>query len=280
MYSLPFYKINPSGNMTLLFEGLDYTKAEQCLFATQGLINLGGEQAGFIDIAKGILHMAGGEFCINATRSLGLLMARAAGWHSPHLDFECMIKVSGFNEPLFLQARLIDGNTHIYNIALTVPLDSKPAMRKLDKGIYIVSLPGISHVLIHELHHPFSASTWDKDSAHIRKKYDLEQENAVGCIWWHEAQKQEHECQDMPYPLHMHPIVWVKEPRALHYENSCGSGTLVLGLWHYARNAHKTFIMHQPGGHLTLDLQEDIQGLKGIIGGPVHIVAEGTAYLS
>ncbi len=68
MYNIPFYKLNPSGNTTLLFHGLHYEKHCKNIFASKGLMDLSAEQAGFMDINSGELQMAGGEFCINVTR--------------------------------------------------------------------------------------------------------------------------------------------------------------------------------------------------------------------
>ncbi len=264
--------------MTLLFEGLHHTKDEQSLFATKGLANLGGEQAGFIDINNGILQMAGGEFCINATRSLGLLMALDAQGDAEvdSLYFEGVIKTSGFTDPLAVAVKQEGENI---NVTLSVPLISLPPIEELDLGIYLVRLAGISHVLIHEKYNDFCEQNWAQSSAHIRQKYKLEDEGAVGCMWWRELQAQEDGKKTIKH-IYMHPIVWVKNPHALHYENACGSGSLALAIWHYVHAGHGAFVIHQPGGHLTLDLQQDIQGLKGVVGGPVYMVAKGTAYFS
>ena len=64
------YKIlNPGGNKTALVEGLDFSKEERV--KVNNIIledNKDVEQVGFIDRSKRKLEMAGGEFCMNATR--------------------------------------------------------------------------------------------------------------------------------------------------------------------------------------------------------------------
>ncbi len=264
-----FYMLSPSGNTTLLFKGLNYTEAERYQLAHQGLSELGGEQAGFVDIQQGILQMAGGEFCINATRCLALLMALDASNGNIKDNMQFNVKTSGFEHSLTVQIKPVGDEI---NVDLFVPLQSVPPIAELDLGMYLVQLPGINHVLIDEQYKAFDENNWQKDSANIREQYNLEQAIAVGCIWWSKlpADEQKKLCN-----LRMHPVVRVLKPFALHYENACGSGVLALGLWHYLNNEQSKFVMQQPGGNLTLDLQEDIQGLKGIIGGPVQLLLSG-----
>ncbi len=278
MHSVQFYKLSPSGNMTVLFDGLEYSAKEREFYASKALssCHIAGEQAGFVDIEQGILQMAGGEFCINATRSLALLMAldqarKKSKAQSVH--YEGMVKCSGFEQ--YLSAQVCEVNEGVYNVSIGVPFLDMPPIYELDKNIYLVQLSGISHVIIDEKHMPFCPDSWEQSSAEIRQKYNLEKESAVGCIWWHADGQEQHEGQ---VSLCMHPIVRIKNPWALHYENACGSGALALGLWHYKHYKQSSFIMHQPGGYLTLQLQQDIQELKAIVGGPVSLVAKGKAF--
>ncbi len=296
MHNIPFYKISPSGNMTVLFEGLQYNKQERSHFATQGLLpsHIGGEQAGFIDIKSGVLQMAGGEFCINATRSLALLMALEEKFNmhdTPKTPdnitiWQGKVQSSGFDFPLLahVQQSFIHTQSHCsklskaYDVALHIPLMHLPTMQNLDQGITLVCLPGISHLLIDEEHFPFNINNWQVDAKIIREKYNLEREAAIGCIWWHEvSQKKLSKSKQNSYEIFMHPIVLVQNPFAEHYENACGSGALALGLWHYAKHRRMHFTMQQPGGYLTLSIQEDIDKLETIIGGPVNVVAQGIA---
>ena len=71
MPALTFSKWSPGGNTTLLFPDTGQRPAEQARLAALALdpAMLGGEQAGFVHLAQGRLRMAGGEFCVNASRA-------------------------------------------------------------------------------------------------------------------------------------------------------------------------------------------------------------------
>ena len=116
MRALPFTKWSPSGNTTLLFPAESVTGAQQAATASQALMPhlLGGEQAGFCHLRERRLRMAGGEFCVNATRAFGALLAleeertaRQAG--TPHHEevrehaFE--VQVSGWQGPVGVRVR-------------------------------------------------------------------------------------------------------------------------------------------------------------------------------
>ena len=77
---LTFSKWSPGGNTTLLFPDSGQRPAEQARLAALALdpAMLGGEQAGFVQLAQGKLRMAGGEFCVNASRAVGAMLAYAA----------------------------------------------------------------------------------------------------------------------------------------------------------------------------------------------------------
>ncbi len=283
MSTIPFHKLSPSGNMTLLFEGLHFSSAERAMYASQGLLpcHIGAEQAGFVDIEQGILEMAGGEFCINATRSLALLMAlkqniaNSDPWHG-------VVHSSGFTHPLqttVIQVKTNEANHKFYyNVDLSIPLQEMPNMDELEDGINLVRLPGISHILIDEQYLPFKSNDWQNQAAYVRAKYGLMDETALGCIWWHERLNDAVHNDIVQSHFFIHPVVSVKNPWAEHYENACGSGSLALALWHYSKTKLTNFIIQQPGGHLTLRIQEDIQALKTVVGGPVNLVASGMAY--
>lgn len=78
MRSIEFSKWDPSGNTTLFFP--QDTPGNHAALAHEALRlqKLGGEQAGFIDTQNGSLIMAGGEFCVNATRCFGALLDLSA----------------------------------------------------------------------------------------------------------------------------------------------------------------------------------------------------------
>lgn len=83
MLALKFYKMCPGGNVTILVEDQGFNQAERSRISAQLMHtqHLYAEQVGFIDFAAGKvacypgLEMMGGEFCGNACRSFGALLA-------------------------------------------------------------------------------------------------------------------------------------------------------------------------------------------------------------
>ncbi len=283
MCTVPFYKINPSGNMTTLLEGLHFTHEEQLLLSEQVLTqnHIGCEQVGFVDVQKGILHMAGGEFCVNATRALGLVMALQTHCKTPGKAWEGKIHTSGLDTPVKVRVKNpeVDALQRGHDVALHIPLPSSPPMRELAKGIVLVSFPGISHILIDADLYPFSSEHWQENAKLLRKQFDLENLPAVGCIWWNLITSQA--SQHLLCKVRIHPVVRVTQPFSEHYENACGSGTLALGLWLHKNTQKETFFVNQPGGYLSLELRDDQKhGRVAILGGPVHMVAKGDAFFT
>ncbi len=284
MYTLPFYKINPSGNMTTLLEGLHLSSdklqhiAEQAI-ATQ---HLGCEQVGFVDVEKGILHMAGGEFCVNATRSLALLMCLAQRQcQKPGSVWQGRIYTAGFDQGIQVTVKNpeVDQVGHGHDVSLHMPVPSLPPMKELAKGIVLVTLPGIDHLLIDAEIYPFQPKHWKSLAAELRQQWHLEHRPAVGCIWWSPVVSTT--SQHLLCKVHMHPVVRVLSPFTECYENSCGSGTLALGLWLYKNSGKQQFFMQQPGGYLSLVYRPHAEhNTVAVLGGPVHVVAQGQAFFT
>ncbi len=282
MPMVPFYKVSPSGNMTILLEETPYT--QKASHGISGEIissqHLGGEQVAFIELKKGILRMAGGEFCANATRALGLVMAMQECALQPGCQWHGSIQTSGFKEPLAVTVKMpeIDKIGHGHDVSLRIPILKAPAIQELAKGVVLVTLPGISHLLIDAELYPFSPQHWQESAQTFRQKFDLEQIPAVGCLWWRAIKGTQ--SQNLLCALHMHPVVLVKNPYSLYYENACGSGTLALGLWLQQQSGKEQFYVRQPGGYLTLSFHVQQGVLMADLGGPVHLVAQGEAYLT
>ncbi len=267
--TIPFYKISPSGNITLLFEGLDFSQEQKKIIASQGLksSHLGGEQAGFIDIEKGILHMAGGEFCANATRSLALLMALQ---HSLKLGeiWQGSINTSGFDAPLSVQVHCLSHAA--YHVTLYLPLEHIPEAQILAEGNVLMPLPGIDHLLIDAHMHPFDITHCLSLAQNFREKFNLGQNQAAGCIWWNKISNSQE--------FFINPVVMVPDPFTHCHENACGSGTIALALYLYSTTGQRDFIVHQPGGILSISI--DNRSLNNIIGigGNVSLVASGQCF--
>lgn len=275
MGALSFTKWSPSGNTTLLFSAGDVPPARQAATAAQALMShqLGGEQAGFCQLRERRLRMAGGEFCVNATRAFGALLAleaaRAAGQGGDGCPqdqraFACEVQVSGWQGPVGLRVR---GCLPEWQVAADLTLPACPVQQPA-AGVTLVRLPGIAHLLLDERHgfpDDFLAA-----SALLRREYGLEALPASGIVWWRQVQHQ----------LEMFPVVHVRDAGTTCLENACGSGALALGLRLCPAGERRIFTILQPGGEpLTVTVDRRGGSVLATVEGPVRLVAEGRLWL-
>lgn len=296
MPTLPFSKWSPGGNTTLLFPSDGLAPALQCRLARQALTEscLGGEQAGFVNIEARSLRMAGGEFCINASRAVGALLACAddcrqqtddmsrphencvlsvESAHSPLPDApdgpalrrSYEISVSGWQSPVHLRVR---GYAPYWRVEAILQLPDITIQREAE-GIHLVRLPGISHLLLDRHIHSQPEDCFAA-AALLRERYDLKQEAAVGVIWWRTLQGQ----------MDMLPLVHVRDTRSDFLESACGSGALALALSRAQTAGAKSFSIMQPSGS-PLDVRLFSEGGVSMAGvdGPVSLVAKGQVWL-
>ncbi|MDR2076078.1 MAG: hypothetical protein LBP61_03985, partial [Desulfovibrio sp.] len=106
MPCLAFAKILPGGNTTILLPdcGLEQKELSRLSALLMNRLHLGAEQVGALSTGGTLPHlqMMGGEFCVNATRSAALLLARA-GRLRPVGEENCLggqITVSGSLAPV------------------------------------------------------------------------------------------------------------------------------------------------------------------------------------
>ena len=278
MSTFMFSKWSPGGNTTLLFPEHGLVPVQQANLARQALDPsvLGGEQAGFVDLQAHSLRMAGGEFCVNASRAVGALLAckeertqNAATPPTPEQAAQAArqyeISVSGWQSPVRL---LVRGRSPLWQVEAVLRLPDV-FMECPTNGICLVRLPGICHLLLDARTHGHPEDC-HAAAALLRERYNLEQEEAVGVIWWQVLQGQ----------LDMLPLVHVRDTRTDYLESACGSGALALALSRAKSNGGKHFSIMQPGGSpLEVRLfSEDGTAMAGI-NGPVALVADGQVWL-
>lgn len=270
MPSLPFTKWSPSGNTTLLFPAGAVAFARQAQAAREALMPhlLGGEQAGFCDTGAQRLRMAGGEFCVNAARAFGALLAlekgRSAGQDEAAPEQTFAVQVSGWQGSIDLRVR---GCLPEWQVAADLRLPACPVLQVAD-GATLVRLPGIAHLLLDGTH--AFPDDYLAASALLRREFDLESLPASGIIWWREIQNQ----------LEMYPVVHVREAGTTCLENACGSGALALGLRLCPAGMQRRLVILQPGGE-PLEVSVDKSGdqAAATVDGPVRLVAEGRVWL-
>lgn len=272
MPELTFSKWSSGGNTTIFLHdaGLSARLQAACARAVLAPDILGAEQAGTVSLAGRTLSMAGGEFCVNASRAFGALLALTSPTAGEGLLRE-EIRVSGWEGPVALTVR---GSAPRWQVAarLALPPDARPETpRDLPAGARLVRLPGISHLLLPlEGAHPPPDLLGSARAA--LERADLLGEAAAGVIWWR---------PDGP-GFAMTPVVHVRDARTLVAESACGSGALALALELAARQGLRECRLTQPSGSL-LEVRVSPPGADGLvvadIDGPVTLIARGRVWL-
>lgn len=274
MPSLAFSKWSPGGNITIflpLDERLRHARASLAQHALAGDM-LGGEQAGFVDVAGHRLHMAGGEFCCNATRAFGALLALEG--EAP--DGRAHVQSSGWPSPVELD---IMGAVPSYTVAATLDLPSSVVAREVDRGMALVRLPGIDHILLDATCHREPVATSPAEASalvgRLAAGLGLGTAPCVGAIWWRNVGRGPISGKDAH--LAMRPLVHVRAVNTTFFESSCGSGALALALW-LAGQGVGSFCIDQPSGQpLFVDIVHS--GTRARVSGPVTLLARGQAWL-
>lgn len=192
MPALDFSKWSPGGNTTLFFPAAGLDAARQAELARQAMRpdSLGAEQAGFVSVEERRLRMAGGEFCVNATRAFGALLAFRES-ASPEATLQGIarqklanehhyeVQVSGWQTPIRLQVR---GTSPHWQVRAELQLLPCPITHP-EQGIHLVRLPGICHLLLDgEVH--MQPEDCIAASRMLRRQYGMTGEVASGVIWW------------------------------------------------------------------------------------------------
>lgn len=250
---------DPAGNRTAFI----MTETDPSLYGRIGAAilkdpNLRAEQSGFVVPPKmggdARLEMSGGEFCGNATRSLGILIGRQKGLKAgDHLKIE----VSGADHPLDVR---LDEDGAWAEMPVPNPVSQVHIHGKEPDILTFpeVKMDGITHAILPDMEPDQELA--DRVIAYYRSETKVE---AAGACFQFEGQ--------------LRPYVWVRETGAKLWESSCGSGTLAAAVF-LARGVQKgTFRtdLRQPGGVLSAEVEKDsFRILTARIGGPVTLEPE------
>lgn len=238
---IKFYKVNPGGNITAIVEG-KFTKKIKLKITKEILKNdLTIEQVGFWTNVKNKkidarLEMAGGEFCGNALRSLGTILA------SRNKSSLCFIKSSGLKIKLKSSAKFS-----------SISLD----LNLLKYKNNVCNIPGITHFLSKEKINRL-------DAKKILRKNILLKNEATGIISYKNIGANTYK---------INPIVWVRDTKTLCEETACASGTLALAYMLYKKIGIKKLNIKQPSGFVfkTLVANKEIK-----LSGPIISVKKET----
>ncbi len=220
---------DPAGNITLLV--LDPVEREERAAAASRLMadpQWGAEQVGFLCPpqlgGEGRLEMAGGEFCGNAARAFGLLLARRRGCGGTVL-----LEISGAQRPITAQVDLEAGTARA-----EMPLPREERGVEVDgRPCVLVDLGGIVHLVAEGV--PPSQAFFERAESLLGTFRDA---GACGVIFL-EGKR-------------LTPLVKVPEAGTLVWEGSCGSGSLAAAVYQSrGREGSFTADYAQPAGTVT-----------------------------
>lgn len=234
-------RADPAGNITLFVlspvEKADYACVANRLMAME---SFAAEQVGFIH--DGRMDMEAGEFCGNASRAYGMLVARQQG-----VCGEVQVNVSGCDHPLSVYVTEDSAECE-----MPLPLWVKRVDVK-GNNYTLVHLGGIAHLIAENV---APSEKFFADAEPIFQ--EMPELEAYGVIFLDGK--------------NMKPLVKVPATNTLFWEGSCGSGTLAAQVarseGHSDGVYHSAFI--QPAGIVTAEVKRrggEIVSAK--IGGPV-----------
>ena len=254
--------MNPTGNRTILVttpvEKKYYHKVASELMRAEPT----AEQVGFLDVTNGgtfRLNMAGGEFCGNATMSAAVLLCMKGQAESP-----VPLKVSGAkgimkalvrkcedglkknskssaNGPEGKKAVKCTGSECLYTASVKMPSPVEIRDVSVSLGGKKTLLPalifdGIMHIIL-------NGTGMARNQAELNIRLWSGELNVpcLGLMFYDEAKNR------------LKPLVYVKEPETLVWENSCGSGSVAEAAWLYHNGIVKdSYEFCEPGGKLTV----------------------------
>ena len=262
---LRYTVIDPTKNITLLVT----TPVQRSLQAQTAAWLLrrerDAEQVGFLeesDSAPARLQMMGGEFCGNATMSLGAWLCRKQ--HLPmgeSRDFR--LDISGADDLVPCSVTAVRGG-YIGTVSLPLPLSVEQRSFPTDRGevtLPVVFLPGICHIIA-----PAGTVQPYQAESLLRRWSDSLPGEAVGLILLDEQR------------MHIDPLVYVKPTDTAVWERGCGSGSAAVAcaLTHQ-RGAGQCLSIKQPGGTIAVTTQWDGSTVTGLtITGTVSLGREKT----
>ena len=244
---------NPSGNITIFVKS-PVPRSEYQTVASQLLAmdEFHGEQVAYIlqnpqaEGIDGIMEMCGLEFCGNASRSFGLILAREAGDTG---TAEKTVLVSGCEEPLKVELDMDMGGARI-----RMP---NPVSCEKKQECTIVDFGGILHVIVEDL--PASKEVFELLRDRVYEQLDPP---AMGIMFWDTAEKK------------MTPVVYVKDVDTTYFEGSCGSGTTALAAAFSLGREDGTYSWSVPQPAGTIDataVVKDGRAMEIYIDSPVEL---------
>lgn len=239
------YKVlNPGGNKTALVKGINYTDKQKRLINKLIMEKyLDVEQVGFLSNEKNRLEMAGGEFCVNATRC-------AVYEYLKGEKGELEISVSGAEK--MLKGKVIDNDK--VEVTMKIEKDLKDLI-EMKNDFTCVKIDGILTAVSNE----------EKSEKYIEK---LKENEELTKIELKEIMKKELNSKEKAEGImllekengniRINPIVWVKEIDTVFYETACGSGSLGTAIYEVLNNKSTSSKLIQPSNY-TIEIDLDVK---------------------
>lgn len=276
---LPFYKLSPGGNPTVLIPAETVPPCERAAVAAAVMspLHLGAEQVGFVDLDEKTpsLEMMGGEFCGNACRATAALLAMLNDKGMVGTALEGFLSASGADDPVAFRVRPCEDGEPGLDAAVRSDL-SCARVTPLEAGLILVDIPGITHILLDESLFPAPADP-AADAAAWRANLKLDSYAAVGCI-------RHAPLEGAGLTQRITPLVWVRDTNSSCPESGCGSGSLALALALHARTGLDSLIrIRQPSGaDIVVSLEQGAASgvFWGWIGGTVRLIAQGKIFVA
>jgi len=263
-----YIKCSPGGNITVLVFA-EVPRKEQASVAKRIMASQSDvEQVGFVEEPKDPkavrrLQMMGGEFCGNATRSLGWVLWQKRWPGIGTSGRTVTLEVSGVTRPLSVEI-------HDKMVRVEMPIKRELSSIKSIRGQTVVELQGISHVVLHRPP-PKDAK---EEANRLLDELHLKTLEAAGVLF----------CEQCEDGVSMSPIVWVRETATLVEETACASGAVCVALVESANTARSVdnLKVYQPSGSFITASVEFGKGqfLRAFIEGPVEILEEGELALT
>lgn len=260
---------NPAGNITIFvhdkFDRAEYAELAEQLLAME---EFAAEQVAFVldasdcDGADGKMEMCGLEFCGNATRTFGLMVAREIGISG---EGKVSVDVSGADELLTVDVNTDTDYTRVkmpaYQAIRTIDMSSALSQGAEDdsklREVKAVDFGGIIHFILPDV-------TASAENFENIKKFVYANSNppAFGAMFYDTNEGR------------LTPVVYVKDVDSTYFEGSCASGTASCAIAFGAEkpDGDYRFTFPQPAG--TIDASVEVRNGRvqtAYIEGPVNI---------
>ena len=251
---LNILRADPAGNITVyVLDEVDRARRAEVAAKIMEIEELKCEQVGFVyptqEGGDGRMEMMGGEFCGNATRAFGLLVAKQLGGAE-----RVRIETSGCDHIVTVDTDLSAGTSRAEMptpVSVTdVTVDGVPGV--------LVHLGGIAHLVVEGVEP--TEEFFVKAEEQVLNA--LNPIDAYGVIYLDNAKGT------------MTPLVKVVEPNTLVWEGSCGSGSLAAAVAQSRGAADGEFAKDfvQPAGVVRAGvIRENGAITAAFIGGPVGL---------